>query len=47
MTEEQAIALLEQVQLSNQLLTYIAGFCLALVVIVLLHYSYKFLKLFF
>lgn len=47
MTEAQATALLEQAQLTNDLLTYVAGFLLFLVVVVLLHYSYKFFRLFF
>lgn len=47
MTEEQAIQLLEQTQLTNDLLSYIAGFLLFGIVVVLLHYIYKFFRIFF
>lgn len=47
MTEEQAILMLEQIALANELLMYIAGFVLFFVVVVLLHYAYKFLRIFF
>lgn len=47
MTEEQILNLLEITQQNNDLLKYIAGFLLFGVVVVLLHYCYKFFKIFF
>lgn len=47
MTEEQVLSLLQTTQQNNELLRYIAGFLLFGVVVVLLHYCYKFFKIFF
>lgn len=47
MTELQAADLLQKVELANNLLTYACGFLLFIVVVTLLEYCYKFLRMFF
>lgn len=47
MTEEQIQTLLDTTAANNELLAYICGFLLFFVVITLVKYVYRFLKMFF
>lgn len=46
MTEQQTADLLQKVELANSLLTYVSGFLLFIVVVIVAHYTYKFLRIF-